>query len=82
LASVTFAPISTVTSIGSNAFSTCPSLTSIEIPDSVTSVGGNAFASSGLQTVTISSATAIAIGITSPTVGVNFFGVTVDTILP
>ena len=74
-----------VTSIGSFAFSYCTSLTSITIPDSVTSIGSYAFLNSGLTTVTISSATATALGITSPTTnpsGVNFFGITVATILP
>jgi hypothetical protein len=75
---VTFASISTLTSIGGNAFSDCPALTSIAIPTSVTSIGANAFLNSGLTTVTIANGQ---LGIPSPAVGVSFFGVTVNTIL-
>ena len=43
-----------VTSIGDRAFTTCPGLTSITIPNSVTSIGSEAFAGcSGLTSVTI-----------------------------
>ena len=42
-----------VTSIGELAFSTCKSLTSVTIPNSVTSIGAYAFALSGLTSVTI-----------------------------
>ena len=73
-----------VTIIGPTAFYKCTGLTSITIPNSVTSIGNNAFNSSGLTTVTISSATAITLGKTSPTAnppGVNFFGRTVATII-
>ncbi|MCR5362803.1 MAG: leucine-rich repeat domain-containing protein [Bacteroidales bacterium] len=52
-----------VTSIGSNAFSDCQGLTSIEIPSSVTSIGYEAFSScSGLTSIRIpSSVTGIGI---------------------
>ncbi len=44
----------TVTSIGNLAFSECPGLTSVDIPDSVTSIGiGAFFACSGLTSVDI-----------------------------
>ena len=47
---------SSVTSIGSNAFSGCSGLTSVEIPNSVTSIGYHAFSGcSNLSTVTINS---------------------------
>jgi BspA type Leucine rich repeat region (6 copies) len=85
LASVTFTPTSTLTSIGEFAFFSCSSLTSITIPNSVTSIGPDAFQGSGLITVYISSATATALGKTSPTAnppGVDFFGKTVATVLP
>ncbi len=81
-----------VGSIGEEVFQSCAALTSITIPNSVTSIGTNAFLSSGLTTVTISSATATALPpqsgdptITSPTnnpPGVAFFGKTVATVLP
>ena len=79
LVSVTFASISTLTSIGDNAFSDCSQLTSIAIPTSVTSIGTNAFYNcSSLTTVTIANGQ---FGISSPAVGVSFFGATVSTIL-
>jgi hypothetical protein len=74
-----------VTSIGDFVFYSCTLLTSITIPNSVTSIGGVTFEDSGLTTVYISSATATALGITSPTAnppGVDFFGKTVATVLP
>ena len=44
----------TVTSIGDDAFSMCPGLTSVDIPDGVTSIGGYAFGGcSSLTEVTI-----------------------------
>ena len=54
LASVTFAPGSKLTSIETRAFSDCPKLTSIIIPDSVTSIGSGAFSGcTGLTSVTV-----------------------------
>ena len=61
LASVTLPTNPLFTIIGSQAFRLCP-FTSITIPNSVTSIGTNAFQSSGLTTVTISNATAAALG--------------------
>ena len=77
LTSVTFASISVVTSIGNNSFADCSLLTSISIPTSVTSIANDAFQNSGLTTVTIANGQ---LGITSPAVGVSFFGVTVNTV--
>jgi len=76
---VTFTPTSTLESIGPAAFFNCTLLTSITIPDSVTTISSSAFQNSGLTTVTISSATATALGKTSPATGVAFFGATVTT---
>ena len=51
---VSYSIHNSVTSIGSNAFSGCSSLTSITIPDSVTSIGAGAFEDcSSLGTITI-----------------------------
>jgi len=45
---------STVTRIGSSAFSSCTGLTSVTIPDSVTSIGSGAFYNcTGLTNITI-----------------------------
>ena len=77
LTSVTFATISVVTSIGNNSFADCSSLTSIAIPTSVTSIANDAFQNSGLTTVTIANGQ---LGITSPAVGVSFFGAIVNTV--
>ena len=51
--SVIFANDNSVTSIGSFAFYSCVSLTSITIPNSVTSIGEGAFRNSGLTSITI-----------------------------
>ena len=77
LTSVTFATISVVTSIGNNSFADCSSLTSIAIPTSVTRIANDAFQNSGLTTVTIANGQ---LGITSPAVGVSFFGAIVNTV--
>ena len=77
LTSVTFASISVVTSIGNNSFADCSLLTSISIPTSVTSIANDAFQNSGLTTVTIANGQ---LGITSPAVGVSFFGAIVNTV--
>jgi hypothetical protein len=54
LASVTFTPISTLTSIFTSAFFNCSGLTSITIPNTVTSIGSNAFFNcSGLTSIII-----------------------------
>lgn len=45
----------TVTAIGDDAFTVCPNLTGLIIPDSVTSIGMAAFVSSGLTNIAIPS---------------------------
>ena len=56
-----------VKTIGSDAFSSCPSLTSVTIPNSVTSIGGSAFSGcSSLTSITIpNSVTSIENGVFS-----------------
>ena len=56
-----------VKTIGSDAFSSCPSLTSVTIPNSVTSIGGSAFSGcSSLTSITIpNSVTSIEHGVFS-----------------
>ena len=74
-----------VTSIGDNVFQDCISLSSITIPNSVTSIGDGAFINSGLTTVTINNNQIYDPNgnqIPSPASNVNFFGRTVQTILP
>ena len=56
-----------VTSIGSNAFAFCYSLTSVVIPNSVTSIGANAFSS-------CTSLTSVTIGTGVTTIGAGVFG--------
>ena len=77
LSSITFGE--NVTSIGSYAFYRCSGLSSIIIPTSVTSIGEDAFLNSGLTTVTIANGQ---LNISSPEEDVDFFGTTVETVLP
>jgi len=75
----------TLTTISSNAFRFCSSLTSIIIPSSVISIVNGAFIDSGLTTVTINNNQIYDPNgnqIPSPASNVNFFGRTVQTILP
>ena len=67
-----------VTSIGANAFEYAD-FTSIAIPSSVTSIGTDAFVNSSLTTVTIADGQ---LGKPSPATDVDFFGRTVQTLLP
>ena len=59
--------ITSATSIGERAFSSCSSLTSVEIGDSVTSIGNSAFSS-------CSSLTSVVIGDNVTTIGLGAFG--------
>ena len=66
-----------VTSIGSEAFFDCTSLTHITIPDSVTSIGNNAFQNTSLTSVTIP-ASVTSIGVTAFDYCTSLTAITVD----